>query len=96
LFTDRTAAAEHFGVTEMETPGCKLNAIEGGLLGIVRRQEDQLQEYRREDTASYREFYSLGADHARAMRSEEEKGYARGLRDARAEQMIDTHRPEGR
>ncbi|WP_197689302.1 hypothetical protein [Bradyrhizobium erythrophlei] len=85
VFTDEAAAREHFGISEMEIPGCKLNALEGGLLGIVRRQEEQLEQYHREDTASYREFYALGADHYRALRSEEEKGYARGLKDARQE-----------
>jgi hypothetical protein len=82
LFSDRAAAAEHFGVSEIETPACKLNAMEGGLLGLVRRQAEQIEAYHREDTASYREFYSLGADHARALIREEQKGYERGLADA--------------
>lgn len=85
VFTDRAAAVEHFGCSEIETPACKLNAMEGGLLGLVRRQAEQIDAYHREDTASYREFYSLGADHAQALRREEEKGYARGIADARQE-----------
>lgn len=31
------------------------------------------------------ELYALAADHTRALRREEEKGYARGLADARKE-----------
>jgi hypothetical protein len=38
-----------------------------------------------EDTELHREIYRLKADHATALRREEEKGYARGLRDARQE-----------
>jgi hypothetical protein len=84
VFTDEVTAKDHFGYDMLAEPGCKLNQIEGGLLGILRRQEDRLDAYHREDTASYREFYSLGADHSQALRREEEKGYARGLADARA------------
>src|SRR6266705_6174210 len=79
VFTDKDAAREHFG--DQGDPACKLNAMEGGLLKLVRDQEDELQQRRQEDTASYREFHSLGSDHARALQHEEEKGYARGLAD---------------
>jgi hypothetical protein len=82
VFSDADSAREHFGYSQMETPGCKLNEIEGGLLGIVRRQEEQLRKFYSEETASYREFYALGAEHSQALRREEEKGYARGLADA--------------
>jgi hypothetical protein len=85
VFTDEDAAKDHFGYDLLAEPGCKLNAIEGGLLGIVRRQDEQLQAYHREDTASYREFYSLGADHSRALIREEQKGYEKGLADARSD-----------
>lgn len=85
VFTDEGTAREHFGFSELETPACKLNATEGGIVGLVRRQAEQIEQYHREDTASYREFYSLGSDHVRALQCEEEKGYARGLADARAE-----------
>lgn len=82
--TDAEAAKDHFGYDMLAEPGCKLNAIEGGLLGIVRRQEEKLEAYHREDTASYREFYALGGDHSRALRDEEQKGYDRGLKDGQA------------
>lgn len=89
-FTDEAAAKDHFGYDMLAEPGCKLNELEGGLLGILRRQEEQLSAYHREETASYREFYSLGADHARALRREEEKGYARGVADCRSETLAST------
>jgi hypothetical protein len=85
VFTDRAAAAEHFGDNLQGDPACKLNAMEGGLLKLVRDQERELQVFRTEESASYRELYRLGADHAQALIREEEKGYAGGLRDANAE-----------
>lgn len=93
VFTDTAAAKDHFGYDLLAEPGCKLNEIEGGLLGIVRRQEERLDAYHREDTASYREFYSLGADHSQALRREEEKGYAKGLADGRAEALALSEHP---
>lgn len=95
VFTDRAEAALHFSDHLQGDPACKLNAMEGGLLKLVRDQEDELHRFRTEETASYREFYSLGADHAQALRREEEKGYARGVADARAEQLSNSHRSEG-
>jgi len=38
--------------------------------------------YREEDTDLHRELRRMESDHATALRREEEKGYARGLRDA--------------
>ena len=84
VFTDRAMAAEHFGDHLQGDPACNLNAMEGGLVKLVRSQEEELRRFRMEDTASYREFYRLGADHAAAMRREEERGYARGLADGAA------------
>lgn len=88
-FSSRTdegvaAARDHFGETPIETPACKLNALEGGLLKLYREAQNELRSYREEDNASYREFYRLGGDHSRALMREEEKGYARGLADGRA------------
>lgn len=82
-FTDKKLAAEHFG-SEIEDPACKLNALEGGILGLLRGAEAELSTYRREDNATSRAFYALGAEHTTALMREEEKGYARGLADGRA------------
>jgi len=85
VFTDRDLAADHFGVCETRDAACKLNAMEGGILSLYREAEATLDRYRREDNESFREFYRLGAAHSTALMREEEKGYARGLADGRAE-----------
>jgi hypothetical protein len=76
-------AREHFGATPDYTPGCleKLTAGERGLVGQVRALEAELARYREEDTDLHREIRSLETDHALALRREEEKGYARAVRD---------------
>lgn len=85
VFTDRAEASLHFGDHLQGDPACKLNAMEGGLLKLVRDQEDELQRFRSEETASFREFYALGAEHMQRLQREEETGYARGLTAGRAE-----------
>lgn len=82
-FTDEDEARAHFGDSEIARTGCQLNAMEGGLLKLYREAQEELARYRREDHASYREFYSLGADHSQALIREEQKGYDRGLADGR-------------
>lgn len=86
VFTDREAAADHFGVQIdgcADDVACKLNATDGLLLKMLREAQQELRQYHQEDNAAFRQFYVLGADHATALRREEEKGYARGLEDAR-------------
>lgn len=68
-------AREHFGPTPDRDPSCTISARKLRLL------EDQLARYRSEDTDLHREIARLRSDHAAALRAEEEKGYARGLRD---------------
>jgi len=84
-FTDPTEAMEHFGDQLYDTPACQLTKDEKGLVGLLREAHFQLRRYQSEDSASYREFYSLGSAHSTALMREEEKGYARGLRDGRTE-----------
>lgn len=84
VFSDEVTAKEHFGCELHSEPACKLNALEGGLLKLLRDQEEELRQHRSEQTAFAREFYALGADHYQAQRREEEKGYARGLADGAA------------
>jgi hypothetical protein len=45
--------------------------------------QDMVRRYQSEDTDLHREIYRMQADHATALRREEEKGYARGLEDAK-------------
>lgn len=85
VFTDKACAALHFGEGEISTPACRIEGAEKyGLLEMVRKQEAELDRFRREDTASYREFYALSADHNRALIKAEQQGYDRGLADGRA------------
>jgi hypothetical protein len=83
FFTDADDARDHFGSYTLDDPACILNAMEGGILKLYREACEELMKYREEDNASFREFYRLGAEHAVALRREEEKGYERGLRDGR-------------
>lgn len=87
IFTDREAAADHFGIQIdglADEPGCKLNQTEGGILKMLREANAELAKYRQEDDAQTRMFYALGAEHTVALRREEEKGYARGLANGQA------------
>lgn len=88
VFTTEEDAGQHFGVDQTATCACVLKE-ERPLIMLIREQEAELRQYRAEESASYRGFYELGASHAVALRREEEKGYARGLRDARAEPVSD-------
>jgi hypothetical protein len=54
--------------------------------GTFPNHRDLCARYQGEDTELHREIQRLQADHAVALRREEEKGYARGLRDAKAEE----------
>lgn len=88
VFTDREAAADHFGVQIgglADDCACRLNATDGLILKMLREAQQELRRYHEEDTAMIREVYALGAEHHRVAREQEEKGYARGLRDAKHE-----------
>lgn len=73
------AAQLHFGTSIHDEPKCQITAR------ALRIMERDLRRYQEEDTDLHRELARLRSDHAIALRREEEKGYARGLEDARAE-----------
>lgn len=79
VFTDRAAAAEHFGADQGETPACKLNQVEGGMVTLLREAHGELRRYRDDDHAMARTFHALGAEHYTKEREAEEKGYALAL-----------------
>ena len=87
VFTSFECAKEHFGSSEGCDPGCveKLKGGEHGLLRRVRELEEQLIPYLHETSAVETYVHSLKADHAAALRREEERGYNKGVRDMRAE-----------
>lgn len=77
-------ARNHFGSTEVSEPACLIKAAgEFALLQALRNAEDEIARYRREDSDVLRAMWSMQSDHATALRREEEKGYERGLRDAK-------------
>ena len=84
-------AREHFGRDETREPVCLIRtAGESALLSALRDAEDQLVSYRAEDSLVLRSMWAMQSDHQRALRREEEAGYAKGLADARKE-LIDAH-----
>lgn len=78
VFTDAACAELHFGKYQDCEPICTVGAAR------YRDLEDQLADYRSEADAASKTFYEMGARHAGLERRAEEKGYERGLRDARA------------
>jgi len=85
-FTDKKLAAEHFGASEVEEPGCKMLAK--GEVELLRDYRDMAARWQRcvsEDCDASRIFHSMSAKIATAERDAEQKGYDRGLADGRAE-----------
>jgi len=86
VFVTDADARNHFGSTQGAEPACRIKvAGEFALLNALRNAEEELERYRREDSDVLRAMHSMQSDHAIALRREEEKGYARGLADGRAE-----------
>lgn len=80
-------ARDHFGAEESALPVCQMRLPgEHHLLNILRKQEAELRAFYAEDTELWRALYAQAADHAQALRLEEERGYAKGVADARREQ----------
>lgn len=85
MFTTQVDAENHFGRYEHDTPACVIKASgEFALLRALRNAESQLLRYHSEDSDVMRAMASMQSDHIQALSREEEKGYARGVRDARA------------
>lgn len=77
VFTDRAAAAEHFGPHQYTEPGCKIDIVE------YRRMEEINRSHAKEDTELHRALAAKDAQMQTAVRTAEELGYARGLEDAK-------------
>lgn len=86
-FMHEQPARNHFGAHPFGEPGCILRMQDGehGLLRKIRAMERELERYHEEDSDQDREIAALRSAHGRALIGAEEKGYARGLRDARSE-----------
>lgn len=75
-FTDSAAAEEHFGKSEYQQPACRIDITE------YRKMEEAHRRSCEEDTDLHRQMYAMRSDHQSALRREEEKGYAQGLKDS--------------
>lgn len=95
VFKTPGEAGDHFGASLTDKPGCLIDyrvQVEAGtttrrgrgLLMALRKAEAELMRYGSEDTDLHRYMHRLQSDHQQALLREEEKGYARGLRDARS------------
>lgn len=84
LFTNANHAAAHFGIDELQAPGCVavLRYGESHLLSRIRDLEEELARYRAEDSDLIRWYGAKTAQHADALTAAEQKGYDRGLKDA--------------
>lgn len=81
VFTDADKAREHFGGERDDEPACRLNETEGGTLKLYCDALAQVRSYQDETDLTSKYFYEMGCTHHQALIREEEKGYARGLRD---------------
>jgi hypothetical protein len=85
-FTTPGAARDHFGADQLAMAGCQIKAgEEHGLLMALRKAEEALRRFRDDDSDKDREMRAMADRHRQELIREEEKGYARGLRDGRAE-----------
>lgn len=85
-FHTAAEARDHFGGEMISDAACRIKiSEEGGLVMALRRAEAQLARYHAEDSDTDRAMYRMQAEHDAALRRAEEKGYERGLRDAREE-----------
>lgn len=80
----RQAAADHFGTTLDATPACQIATADGDLVRALRDAHELVRRYQEEDTDLHRQIARLKCEHVQDLQNEEEKGYARGLRDGKA------------
>jgi hypothetical protein len=86
VFTDREAAALHFGCfdsCEPDVTACKLMAHQQHVLEYIRGLEEEVRLYQAENYPAIKAMYALEDDMRRAVKAAEEKGYARGVDDMR-------------
>lgn len=98
-FTTVGAAQDHFGEFQLSSrAACRIKVgEERGLVMALRKAEHELASYRSEDSEKDRAMHRMRDEHHRALREAEERGYARGLRDAlpRARPLDEYHEDMG-
>lgn len=89
-------ARYHFGRDEGETPVCLIREPgEYHVLRALRQAQDELAGYRAEDAELWRVLHAMSSDHRQALIREEERGYAKGVADARADALSPRKPTEG-
>lgn len=85
VFTDRAAAAAHFGADEGRTPACQIKGSEGGLVRALREAEDECErvhtQLHAESADGLRALQNNLGRHRTALVAMEETGYERGIAD---------------
>lgn len=76
-FNDESSAALHFGTRISHDPACTIDVAK------YREMEKRMESYNEEDAEIHRTMYAMQGRHREALIREEEKGYARGLADAK-------------
>lgn len=77
VFVTVEGAKEHFGSTERQQPACSIDIAE------YRAMEQRMLAYNEEDAEVHRYLAGKLSDHQLALTRAEERGYARGLEDAK-------------
>lgn len=76
----------HFGMDDTKVSVCLMRLPgEYELLTALRQAEDQLSRWRSETMPILNTLHSMRADHAQALIRAEERGYNKGVLDARKE-----------
>lgn len=78
-------ASEHFGGTRGALAACQLKSSDRHLITALREAEEQLARYRAEDSDVLRAMHAAQAEHLTAIREAEERGYAKGVADMKAQ-----------
>jgi|GEM_PF-1513754 len=88
-FAGQRDAQAHFGGSEMREPACQISKRDHGLLLYVRALEMERDDLRRQlnedDSAKCRQISAMACGHAEDVRRAEEDGYARAVRDMKAQ-----------
>lgn len=88
-FTSYSAASTHFGTREGQAAACQIKASEGGLVSALREAEDEAEQamsaLHAESAEGLKAWRAAQSRHDMALRSMEQTGYDRGLRDRERE-----------
>ncbi|PWC57832.1 hypothetical protein TSH7_25140 [Azospirillum sp. TSH7] len=96
-FIDYDRAREHFGFDPSAEPGCRIKlGAERGLLMALRKAEKECADawfaIHNETTDAAKAYYAASARHQEQLRTAEEAGYERGLRDGGEAQRAEIER----